>query len=108
MWELNGNPVTRLSWTAPTQNTDGTPITQSLTYNLYVDAANVLSFPGELNPDGSYGFPLADVPAIQVPDDYDVWLTAVDEDGDESAPSGTIVLIRVPQVPLAPADFSAS
>lgn len=99
----DGVEVFDLKWTAPTQNTDGSPITQSLTYNLYADGVNILSFPGFLNEDGSYGFPLADVGAMQEDKAYTLYLTAVDEDGDESDPSNSIVIERVarPNPPVA-------
>jgi hypothetical protein len=104
----DGAAITKLSWTAPTENTDGSPITQSLTYNLYQDVITaLLSFPGTLNPDGQYSFPVADVAAFNADGDYTLSLTAVDEDGDESDHSNSIVITRS-MAPKAPALFGAS
>lgn len=47
------NP-TEFSWTAPTENTDGSPIAGDLSYTLMVDDVDFLSFPGTLNPDGRF------------------------------------------------------
>jgi len=102
----DGAEVFNISWTAPTENTDGSPITQALNYNLYIDGVNQLSFPGTLNPDGRYTFPLDQVSGMQLDADYTLTLTAVDEDGDESDPSNAIVVTRLAR-PNAPTAFSA-
>lgn len=102
----NGETRTKLSWLAPTQNTDGSDITQALTYNLYVDGNQVSSFPGTLNPNGRYEYPLADVAALSDRGSYSLYLTAVNEDGAESDASNTITINRV-KVPGAPTDFLA-
>lgn len=47
------NPV-QISWSAPTENTDGTPVVEALSYRLAVDGADFLDFPGTLNQDGRY------------------------------------------------------
>jgi hypothetical protein len=53
------NP-SRLSWQAPTENEDGTPIDYELVYHLGVEDPLdgsfevVAEFPGDLNPDGTY------------------------------------------------------
>lgn len=54
----------KITWTAPTQNVDGTPIDYALAYRLYVDGSPVADFPGSLNTDGRYEMLYADVPAI--------------------------------------------
>lgn len=54
------NP-TALSWSAPTEDTDGKPITQALNYTLGVDGAETVSFPGTLNSDGKYSVAFADL-----------------------------------------------
>ena len=110
-FDTNNNPRTKLSWTAPTENTDGSPITQALTYTLYIDIAGVLtptiSFPGTLNPDGTYGFPLGDVGAFEDDRTYTLALTATDADGDESDFSNSIeIRVAGSQVPNAPAALS--
>lgn len=107
MFEKNGSPVTEIKWTAPTQNTDGSPITQNLVYNLYIDGVNTMGFPGTLNPNGQYSFPLDQVAAMAAPGDYTLTLTAVDEDGDESDPSNAIVVTSLSPVPNAPAGLEA-
>lgn len=102
-----GNPRTSISWNAPTQNTDGSPITDQLTYNLYVDNVNTASFPGTLNPDGKYSFLLADLPVISQPGSYQFELTAQDESGDESDRSNAITIVRGETIPNAPTSFAA-
>lgn len=80
-----------LSWSAPTQNTDGSPITQPLTYRVYRDG--VLA-----GTTGNLYLLLAKEPAGQ----RCYYVTAV-EAGIESAPSGTgCKMIR----PAAPTDGS--
>ena len=59
----------KLSWKAPTENTDGTPIAGALSYTLGVMTdtgvfSDVASFPGSLNPDGTYEALFADMPAF--------------------------------------------
>lgn len=108
-----GELITLLSWLAPTQNTDGTSIDYALSYRLYVDAQPVATFPGTLNPDGRYQFPLADVPALEEPGTYLLTLTAfpegVDlelEPGRESDPSGELAITSVTIiVPKGPSDL---
>lgn len=102
----DGVQVFELKWTAPTQNTDGSPITQQLTYNLYIDGVNTLGFPGTLNQDGRYSFPLADVGAMQSDGTYELYLTAVDEDGDESDPSNSISIQQITRT-NPPVNFTA-
>ena len=43
-----------MSWNAPTENTDGTPIIEALSYRLEVGGVPFLDFPGSLNPDGRF------------------------------------------------------
>lgn len=108
MFARDGVEATTLKWQAPTENEDGTDIDYPLAYNLYVDDEPVLTFPGTLNDDGMYSFPLADVPALSVPGDYTLSLTAF-EDGKperESDHSGTIIVTRLPADPNAPRDLS--
>ena len=101
----DGLPKTQLKWTAPTTNTDGSDIVGGLTYNLYLWDAGVagaiLSFPGSLNPDGQYGFPLDQIAAFDTDRVYDLSLTAVDDDGDESDHSNHTEVTRA-MAPLAP------
>jgi len=47
------NPL-KISWLAPIENTDGTAITEPLSYRMLVDGVDFLDFPGTLNADGKY------------------------------------------------------
>jgi hypothetical protein len=105
-----GEVITLLAWLAPTQNVDGTDIDYALTYRLYVDAAPVSTFPGSLNPQGRYTYPLADVAALQAAGEYVLTLTAFPEGVDLEAEPGqesdesnavtlTVVVVRVPKGP---------
>jgi len=58
------NP-TKITWEAPTSNTDGSPIVGDLAYRLYVDGSGFADFPGALNPDGKYE---ADITVMGLPD----------------------------------------
>lgn len=49
-----------LSWSAPTEDTQGNPITEPLNYTLGVDGAETVSFPGTLNADGKYSVAFSD------------------------------------------------
>lgn len=97
--------MARITWDAPTTYENGTPLPPSaiLSYNLYLDGVNTLSFPGVLNPDGSFSHEF-DLP----PGTYNVELTAVDTStGLESAKSNTRVL-NVPFAPASPTLLSVS
>ena len=106
--------IEALTWTAPTENVDGTPIDYALTYRLYVDDVPTSTFPGTLNETGSYSYPLADVAAVGSPGSYVVALTAFPEGVDldqeperESDPSNAITITAVEVVrPKGPADLS--
>lgn len=108
-----GELITFLSWLAPTQNVDGTDIDYALTYRLYVDAQPVMTFPGTLNPDGRYQFPLADVAALSSEGAHELTLTAFPEGIDleaeperESDPSNAITITTVViVVPKGPSDL---
>jgi hypothetical protein len=105
---------TNLKWTAPTENTDGTAIDYALTYRLYIDDVVAMTFPGTLNGDGVYYFPLADVGAITEPGSYTFELTAFPEGVDldqeperESAKSNAVVVQAILAiVPKGPTDLS--
>lgn len=47
------NP-SEFSWSAPTENVDGSPIADDLSYTLMLDGVDFLSFPGSLNADGKF------------------------------------------------------
>ena len=79
---------------APTENVDGTPVTQNLTYAVYIYDENetnptrFLDLPSTLNTDvdGAFIVPIEDFPVGRTV----LALTATDEDGDESAFSQTL------------------
>lgn len=87
-------PVTvakTFSWTAPTQNTDGSPITGVLTYNVYLGGKILNTVPITQT---SFGTQLA-------PGAYSVTATAVNA-GIESAPSAALTLTIVTPAVLQP------
>ena len=106
--------VSNLTWSAPTENVDGSPIDYALTYRLYLDDIPTMTFPGSLNETGVYSFPLADVGAIQAPGTIKFELTAFPEGVDleanperESGKSNAIQITAVAiPVPKEPADLS--
>lgn len=106
--------VRNLTWTAPTENTDGTAIEYALTYRLYLEDVPVMTLPGTLNETGLYSFPLEDVAAITEAGLYTFELTAFPEGVDldqeperESARSNAIQIMAVATlVPKEPADLS--
>lgn len=79
---------------APTENVDGSPITQALTYSVYTydeletNPTLFLQLPSTLNQDvdGLYVVPIEDFPVGRSV----VALTATDEDGEESDFSNTL------------------
>lgn len=102
----DGTLTTKLRWTAPTENTDGSPIDYSLAYNLYVDGALFSSFPGSLNPDGKYETDIA--PLGLAKGTHTLSLSAFDtaKPERESVRSNSIQ-IEVFVVPKPPMAFSA-
>lgn len=95
------NP-TKLKWSAPTERVDGTPITGSLTYTMYLNGQPFMDLPATLNPDGQYEAPLT----IEEYGHYTVTLTATEtyEDGKsrESAQSNSVefVITAAPKAPV--------
>ena len=87
------NPA-NFKFRAPTENVDGSPVTQSLTYAVYTYDENeqnpvrYLDLPPTLNQDvdGAYVVPIEDFPVGRTV----IALTATDEDGEESAFSQTL------------------
>ena len=100
------NPTT-LSWNAPTENVDGSPITDPLSYRLVVDGADFLDFPGTLNPDGSYSVATVD---LGLPNGiFQMELKTFYEEAPEliSDPSNSIVIGLGVTSPNPPTAFSA-
>lgn len=93
----------RIFWSAPTQNTDGSPIDYDLAYNMYVNGVVTASFPGTLNPDGTYEALFADLPAFPKNQVLTVALSAfaTSNPARESAPS-TSVEVEFVGIPSAP------
>lgn len=85
------NPTT-IRWQAPTQNVDGSLIDYELAYELYVDAEPVATFPGRLNPDGTYEQDVVDLFPDTTFAAYDVALKAfrVDQPEEKSALSNVV------------------
>lgn len=81
-----------LRWQAPTQNVDGSPIDYELAYELYVDAEAVATFPGRLNPDGTYEQDVVDLFPDTTFAAYDVALKAfrVDQPAEKSELSNVV------------------
>lgn len=96
----------RITWTAPTENTDGTAIDYQLAYALLVDGEPVADFPGTLNPDGTYEALFADLPPIH--GEAEIALVAFDVaiPDRRSAPSGTLQVAFFPN-PLPPTNLGA-
>ena len=97
------NP-TEFSWNAPTTNTDGSAVTEALSYTLQVDGSDFLSFPGTLNADGKYH---EDTANMALPaGSFSITLTAfyVDAPALVSNPSNAVTVIVGlvnPDAPLA-------
>ena len=89
-------------WNAPTERTDGSPIEGALTYNLYIDGIQLVTFPGSLNPDGSYEFKRDFAHG-----DYVAEITALDSEGLESDKSNSVPF-TVRSAPKAPTSLTVS
>ena len=106
--EKGKNPA-NFKFEAPTENVDGSPITQALTYRVYRkdddagEFADVfLALPSSLNQDvdGKYVVPIESFPEGRSV----IALTATDEDGDESGYSNTVGF-SIAVAPRAPVLF---
>lgn len=106
MFLLNGQPVTKITWTAPTKNTDGTDVVGPLNYQLYVDGVAQVSFPGVLNPNGDFEQELAPLGVFTNDGTFEVYLTTIDGLSRESDPSGSI-FIEVRIRPNPPTNLAA-
>ncbi len=100
----------QISWQAPTENTDGSPITQELAYQLDVDGQAFATFPGFLNPDGSYSQQVADITGLQPNVEYTLALRAfyTAQPALISDPSNTLTIVVGVARPNPPAAFDAS
>lgn len=107
------NPKT-LSWTAPTENVDGSPIDYDLNYEVGLvdidtgDIVPIMTLPGSLNPDGRYEAPIDEL--MLNPGDYTLALRAYEKGNEsrESAWSDSRVNFALMTVPTAPLDLKVS
>lgn len=100
---MSFNP-TVLRWQAPTENEDGSPIDYELGYELYVDGEATATFPGRLNPDGTYEQAVIDLFANTLYASYEVALKAfrVDQPAEKSALSNVVTYTFDRRKPKAP------
>lgn len=101
------NP-THIRWQAPTQEVDGSFITRELSYVLGVvdDSGvpqDVASFPGSLNPDGTYSVPVADLPVFEQDGDYEIAMAAQYTDGSQARSAWSNRVVHSFDRPAAPA-----
>ena len=91
-----GSPASAtLTFTAPTTNTDGTPITLPLTYSVYMGTSSG----GEtLLASGQTGSPIVITAGLKGGTSYYFYVTAVDSAG-ASAPSNEVCKTLAPSVP---------
>lgn len=90
-------------WTPPTQNTDGTVLTDAeiLSYNIF---CNALLLSNVVNTGGTDSFTSGPLPAGS----YVCHATTIATNGEESAASNTINFIVDLSVPGAPTGFSVT
>ena len=102
-----------LSWTAPTENIDGTPIDYELAYDMGIGPVGGpyevrSTFPGTLNPDGMYE---ADLPALNLEDgvEFGLVLRAFNVDLPEAPSAWTdeVEVLFTGKLPNAPAGLVA-
>ena len=87
MIAVNVNAVLNLSWVAPTENVDGTPLTDLAGYRIYY-GDDSQSYPNatDINDANATNF------ALTLPSgSYYVAMTALDVDGNESAYSNEVL-----------------
>lgn len=104
------NP-TKLSWRAPTENTDGSPFTveQYHGFELQVNEgpdARLVSVPAVWETDGLYELPLADF--VTESGSYTLIMRTVAKNGNVSAWSGAVSFALDFRVPGAPTGVSVS
>lgn len=80
------NPVT-LSWTAPTTNVDGSPLTDLAGYRVYQRTSGTSSFVLIAEPGPAETSLLVDSPTVAVGQTYDWVVRAIDTAGNESVDS---------------------
>ena len=100
------NP-TKFSWTAPTQNTDGSDIVGELSYTMTLDGTDFLSFPGSLNPDGKFYELTENMNLPAGASTFALKAFYIDKPSLISDPSNSIEIIMGVTNPEAPLDFGA-
>lgn len=80
-------PVVTLTFTAPTLNTDGTPVATPLTYNLYMSTSSGTEVKTAT---GLTGSPVSVTANLKPATTYFFTLTAVDKNGVESAQTNEV------------------
>lgn len=106
---------TQISWQAPVENTDGTPIDYPLDYELAIrsegaaDYNPVSVFPGTLNPDGSYNAQLADFAVFDSLGTFNVAMRAINRDKPSAVSdwSNEITFVLSAEIPMAPFGLAA-
>lgn len=100
------NP-TEFSWTAPTQNTDGSAIVGELSYILVLGSTDFLSFPGSLNPDGKFYESTENMNLPEGASTVALKAFYIDEPSLVSDPSNSLDIIMGVTSPDVPLDFGA-
>lgn len=96
----------KMSWDAPTQNTDGSVFDQSQFkgFTLYIDGKPGLSIPIGWDTDGHYDMDLAAIPDLITFGTHSIALTVTNKQNVESAKAGPVsynyVDDRVPKSPF--------
>lgn len=97
------NP-TKLSWTGPTKNTDGSDFTadQYAGFELEINGEGAVTVPAAWSTDSRYEMPLSDLQAVQATGDYSLRMRTVAKNGNVSewsAPAAFSMDFRVPAAP---------
>jgi hypothetical protein len=101
---------TQVSFTVPTTNNDGSPITEALSYLVFIDTVNP---PVKSYPVPAAAAPVAGVLTVKFTDlgftpvpGTDYFAAADDSDADGTSPLSNIVSFNYGVVPNAPTGFS--
>lgn len=96
-----------IQWQAPTHEVDGSAITRQMTYILgVVDETglpqDIASFPGTLNPDGTYVTATSDLSVFDLDGDYEIALAAQYIDGAQERSAWSNRILHTFDRPSAP------
>jgi len=103
-------PQPQRTWTAPTENVDGTPYDDEGGYVVYCKPSSQAEFTDALSfritdPATTIIY-LVDYPCLGMTGQIDFVVTAIDTSGNESANSNMVTVPLVPEiVPVAPVDL---